>query len=262
MKTFDAGTAARVLPTAALAAAAWGLAWLVTGSTASADWLPYAILGGLLLVVVLASGGALAPHRKELVALAALLALAAWEGVSLSWSAAPALARDEALLTCFYAIAILVPLLTLRAVIDRFSAIGAVAACSGTLAVTVAFVLRFGANQGDHFFDGNRLSFPISYPNAQAAVFLIGFWPAIMLAARRESSLLTRSLALAAAAASSSGWLLAQSKGGAAAMVVSATLLFALSPLRLRLLLPTLLVAAMTAVAYSPLTAPYRASTD
>ena len=44
---FDAGTAARVLPTAALAAAAWGLAWLATGSTASPDWLPYAFLAGL-----------------------------------------------------------------------------------------------------------------------------------------------------------------------------------------------------------------------
>ena len=37
-------TSIRVLPTAILAAAAWALAWLATGSIDAADWLPYAFL--------------------------------------------------------------------------------------------------------------------------------------------------------------------------------------------------------------------------
>ncbi|MGZ4308735.1 MAG: O-antigen ligase family protein [Gaiellaceae bacterium] len=260
--TFDTGTAARVLPTAALAAGVFGLTWLETGSTIGADWLPYAFVAALLLAVVLVSGEPARLHRRELVALGAMVALAGWEALSISWSAVPPLARDEVFLTLFYAIALLVPLLTLRTTNDRLAAIGAVAACSGTLAVATALALRFGSNQSDHFFDGSRLSFPISYPNAQAAVFLIGLWPAVVLAARRESSVLVRSLALAAAAASSAGWLLAQSKGGVVGIAVSAALLFALSPARLRLLVPVLLVAVSTAVVYNPLTAPYRSSTE
>jgi hypothetical protein len=254
---FDAGTAARVLPTAALAAAAGTLAWLVTGSTAAPDWLPYAFLAALLLAVVLASGTAARPRRRELWALGAIVGLACWEAISISWSAVPDLARDEALLTLFYGIAFLVPLLTLRTAGDRLFASAAVAASSGIVAVGAGIVLRFGSDQADHFYSG-RLSFPISYPNAQAAVFLIGFWPAVVLASQRGRGLLPRSLAVAAATAIAAGWLTAQSKGGVIAIAASAALVFGLSPLRLRLLPPVLLASGLTAAAYSPLTAPFR----
>jgi len=258
--SFDAGTAARVLPTAALAAGAWALAWLETGSTASPDWVSYAFFAGLLLAVVLVSGTAARPRGRELSAVGALVALAGWAAISISWSAVPDLARDEALLTLFYAIALLVPLLTLRTSSDRLFASAAVAASSALLAIGVGIVLRFGTDQSDNF-DGGRLSFPISYPNAQAAVFLIGFWPAVVLAAQRGRGLLARALALAAATAIASGWLTAQSKGGLVAVAASAALVFGLSPLRLRLLPPTLFAAGLTAVGYGPLTAPYRTLT-
>ena len=249
--------AVRVLPTAALAAAAWALAWIETGSIEAADWLPYALLAGLLAAVALATGAAPRLRPAERLTMGALLALGGWEGLSLTWSAVPSLARDEALLTLFYAIALLVPLLTLRTSADRLYACGAVALAAGLLAVGAGIVLRFGSEQSDHFYSG-RLSFPISYPNAQAATFLIGFWPAIVVAAQRGRSVVVRALALAAAAAIASGWLTAQSKGGVAAIAVSAAVLFALSPLRLRLLPPTLIAVLLTAAAYRPLTAPFR----
>jgi hypothetical protein len=251
-------TAVRVLPAAALAAAAWALAWLATGSIDSADWLPYAALAGLLLLVLLFTGAAACPRRLELWALGALAALAAWEALSLSWSAVPSLARDEALLTLFYAIALLTPPLTLRGEADRLLAVGAVAAEAALLAVATGLELRFGGNQADHFYAG-RLSFPISYPNAQAAVFLIGFWPAIVCAAHRRTSVPLRALALGGATAIAAGWLTAQSKGGALAIAVSAVVLFAVSPLRLRLLPPALVAVGLTAAAYRTLTAPFRA---
>jgi hypothetical protein len=253
----DSGTAFRVLPTAALAVAAWALAWVETGSIDASDWLPYALVAGLLAAVVLFAGTAPRPNTRELVALGALVALAGWEALSLTWSAVPSLARDEALLTLFYAVALLVPLTTLRTAADRLYASACVAAVSGVLAVGAGLILRFGSDQSDHFYSG-RLSFPISYPNALAATFLIGFWPAIVVAAGRRQSVVMRALALAAAAAIASGWLTAQSKGGVAAIAVSAALVFALSPLRLRLLPPTLIAAVLTAAAYGPLTAPFR----
>jgi hypothetical protein len=254
-------TAARILPTCALAAAAWALAWLATGSIDSADWLPYASIAGLLLLVLLLTAVAQRPRRAEVAALGALAALAAWEALSLSWSAVPSLARDEALLTLFYAIALLTPLLMLRGGAERLLATGTVAAEAALLAVATALELRFGGNQADHFYAG-RLSFPISYPNAQAAVFLIGFWPAVVCAAHRRAPLLLRALALGGATAIAAGWLTAQSKGGALAIAVSAIVLFAVSPLRLRLLPPALGAAGLTAAAYRPLTAPFRSGEE
>jgi O-Antigen ligase len=246
----------RTLPVAALAAVAWALAWVENGSTASADWLPYAFFAGLLLAAVLV-GGALRPGARELAAVTALVLLAAWEALSISWSAVPPLARDEAVLTLFYAIVLLVPWLTLRSEGERLLAVAAVAAAASLLAVAVGLELRFGADQADHFYSG-RLSFPISYPNAQAAVFLIGFWPAIVLASLRRAPLAARMLAVAAATAIAAGWLTAQSKGGVLAIAVSAALVFGLSPLRLRLVTPVLLAAGLTAIGYRPLTAPFR----
>jgi hypothetical protein len=254
---FDGGLAARVLPAAALAAAGWALAWLANGSIRAADWLPYAFLAGLLLVVILASGAPARPFRRELAAVAALAALAGWEAISISWSAVPSLARDEALLTLFYAVVLLVAWLTLRTAAERLLACSAVALAAGLLAIGAGLALRFGSNQSDHFYSG-RLSFPISYWNAQAAVLLIGFWPAIVAAAHRRASPVGRALALAAATAIASGWLTAQSKGGIVAIAVSATLVLGLSPLRLRLLPPALVAAGLTALAYRPLTAPFQ----
>src|SRR6266516_926741 len=107
---FNAGNAARVLQTVVLAAVSWGLAWLATGSTAAPDWLPYAFLTALVLAAALIGGTALRPRPRELAVVGALVALAGWEALSIVWSAVPDLARDEALLTIFYAIALLVPL--------------------------------------------------------------------------------------------------------------------------------------------------------
>ena len=249
------------MPSVALVGAAWLLAWVETGSIDAGDWLLYAVLAGLLLAVVLMAGSAAKPSRLELIAVGALVALAGWNGISIAWSAAPALARDEALLTVLYAIVLLVPLLTLRGSGDRLATVAAVAAGSGTLAVATAFALRFGGDQADRYYSG-RLSFPISYPNALAAVFLVGFWPAVVLGARRESGLAARALALGAAVAASAGWLLTQSKGGIAAIAISAVIVLAVSPLRLRLLVPALIAAGLTAAAYGPLTAPFRADGD
>src|SRR6266480_1096874 len=181
---WDSETAVRVLPTAALAACAWALTWVDTGSINAADWLPYALFAGLLAAVVLVAGAAPRPRTGELLALGALVGLAGWETLSLTWSAVPSLARDEALLTLFYAVALLVPLATLRSAVERLYASACVAAVSGLLAVGAGIVLRFGSDQSDHFYSG-RLSFPISYPNALAAAFLIGFWPAVVVAAGR-----------------------------------------------------------------------------
>jgi len=104
----------------------------------------------------------------------------------------------------------------------------------------------------------NRLDFPISYPNAQAAMFLVGFWPALALAARRELPVLGRGLALGAAAGLGGGWLMAQSKGGGVGIAASTIVVLAVSRRRLRLVPPLAIVAALVGASFLPLTAPFR----
>ena len=254
-------TFARVLPTAALAAAFWALAWLESGSIDAADWLPYAALAALLLAIVVASGSAFVPGRWAIVGLGLLVALAAWKAISLTWSPRPARARDEALLTLFYAIALAVPMVTLRRRTHRRIATAIVVAATGSLAVVTALYL-WDASGTRELFENGRLSFPITYPNAQAAIFLVGFWPAILLAARRATSPAVRAFALAAAVALLGGWLVTQSKGAGIALAVSAIVLFAAGPARLRILVPTVLTAALVGTVAAPLTEPFRARNE
>jgi hypothetical protein len=252
------GTVARTLPTAALAAGAWGLAWQAKGSTTAADWLPYAA-GGLVLALAVLLAGPLRPPRGGLAAVGALAALAAWTFVSHWWSASPSLARDEGLLTALYAVALLLPLVTLRTPVDRLVAIGLVAAAAGALAVADMVILLAGDDGAAKFVEG-RLAYPISYINAQAAAFLLGWWPAVGLAAHRRVPAWGRALALGTAALVGAAALLCQSKGAELGLALSALALFAVSPGRLRLLVPTALAAGIDAALVAPLTGPYRAS--
>jgi O-Antigen ligase len=249
----------RIVPVAVLVACAGLAAWRDYGSIDASDWLPYAILVALVVAAVALSGAALTPEPLAGAGVLALLLLVAWVGLSARWSPAPSLARDEALLTALYALALVLPLLTIGSVAERLEAAAVVVAGLAALAVATELRLRYGSDPGELYVNG-RLDFPVSYPNADAAFFLVGFWPAIGLAARRTWPVVARTVALAAATALLAGWLLAQSKGGGIALLASAIVFFAVCPARLRALPPTLVAAALVGAAFRPLTAPYRAS--
>lgn len=249
--------AVRILPITVIGIVALSLAWLERGSIAAADWLPYACVAGLLLGTIIAAGAAALPSRSALVALVGLVGLALWAALSLTWSPAPSLARDEALLTAFYATAFAIPLFTLRTRVERAVAIGIVAVALVGLALATAVSLILEPDP-ERTILGGRLVFPVSYVNAQAAITLIGFWPAVAIAASRTVPSVVRALLCGGAAALLGIWLVAQSKGGGIALALSAVLVFALSPGRLRLLLPVTIAAAAPALAFSSLTRPYR----
>jgi tetratricopeptide (TPR) repeat protein len=249
--------AIRLLPTAALVSATLVLAWLERGSIAAEHWLPYAIVAALVLATAVLSGATVRPGRLSLVALGALLALALWAATSLAWSPAPSLARDEALLTAFYAIAFATPLFTLRTPRDRAAAVAVVVLGMTGLAAAIGLALWLGADPERMFFDG-RLIYPVSYANAQAALTLVGFWPAAALAAQNRAPSAVRALACGGAAGLLAAWLMTQSKGGGIALLVSALLVFAVCPGRLRLLVPVSIAAGTAAAAASPLTDPFR----
>ena len=249
----------RAAAVSAIIGAAWFQAWSHYGSTLSADWLGYAVLAALVLATILAAGAAVRPSRADVIALGALAALAVWETLSAAWSPLPALARDDGFLTAFYVFAFAVPLLVLRGALARLLAASALVFGMASLAIAVAIKLAQTQNASDLFSD-TRLAFPISYPNAQAAMFLIAFWPAIALAARRTLPSVVRALACGAATSLLSGWLLTQSKGGGLGLLVSAVAMFAVSKQRLRLVLPTLIAGGTAAAGFYRLTEPYRAA--
>ena len=195
----------RALPAAVLVVVTWRLSWSEHGSIAAGDWLPYAVLVALVLATVILSGSAVLPTRAALVSVGLLVAFSAWEALSLTWSPVPSLARDEALLTLLYALAFATPLVTLRSDAERMLALGVLVTGLTLIGLAVALKLRFGSDPLDVYISG-RLDFPIAYANAQPGIFLVGFWPAVVLASQRAVPAAGRSLALAAAVASAS-WL-------------------------------------------------------
>lgn len=250
----------RVVPVVVLLALVWLLAWRQNGSLAPRDWLGYALLAGLVLATVVAAGGAVVPGRVALVGLVCMLALAAWAALSLAWSPVPTFGHDEVLLRLFYAVTLALPLLTLADVRQRRVALETYALALGGLALATACMLRFGANPLGRYFEG-RLNQPVTYPNGQAALTMLAFWPGLVVAARRRSAPWLRALGLGGATAALGASLLAQSKGSALGLVLSTIVLFAVCPWRLRLLVPTAIALVLDFGAYLPLTAPYRAST-
>jgi hypothetical protein len=212
----------------------------------------------LVLAAVLISGTAVRPDTAAAAAAGLLVGFSAWSAISIDWSPLPGGARDEALLAIFYALAFLVPLTTLRSGAERRAAVIAVATGLSTIAVATLAEVRFSDDPGARYLF-QRLVFPISYANGEAAFALIGFWPAVALAASRRLPVLVRGLALGGATAMLCCFLMTQSKGGGVSMGVAAVVFFAVCPARLRALVPTLTAAVLAGAGVEPLTAPYRA---
>lgn len=251
----SAEAALRAVPVAALVAATAGMAWLERGSIAARHWLPYAVAAGIILVGV--AIGARRPTRAAVLALGALLALAGWQALSLVWTPARSLGRDEVLLTLLYAVVFAVAAQSSRSGLDRLLAVALVGLGVSAVAVGTGIAIVAGG-EPETFFPQGRLVFPVSYVNANAAFFLVGFWPAVVLAARRGTPVFVRAAAGGGAAALLAGWAMTQSKGGGVALAVSAAAVFGLCPARLRLLVPVAIAAVPVGVLFDDFTAPFR----
>jgi hypothetical protein len=232
------------------------LAWHHDGSIAASDWLPYAALVALVLAAVLMSSSARF-SRLPLACAALVLGFALWAGITATWAPVPALARDEFLLSSLYALIIILQGLTLESRASRFTALSILTLTLAGSSVATAVLLRFGDDPVASFTDG-RLTAPVSYVNAQAALCAIGFWPALLLAERRGAWPALRAAALGGAVAMLAVWLMSQSKGGFVALTVSALVVFAAVPRRLRLLLPVGVAFLLVGLRYDALTKPFR----
>src|SRR4051794_325824 len=249
----------RLVPALLVLVAAGLETWHAHGSTSTIDWLPWAVgLVALLGAVTLPTP--IRPPRLGSVAACALVLLAALEALSAVWAPLPAAARDEALLVALYAACLAIPLVTLRDERDRAAVTLATAGTSGVLAVATALVLVTDPGRPDLLI-GGRLAFPISYANAQGAIFLLGVWPAVLATADPRRSPWIRACSAGAAAAPLGGWLLTQSKGGLLGLVLSAVIVLAASPLRPRIAAVLIGLCLVLLPASVPLTEPFRHQT-
>jgi O-antigen ligase len=225
-------------------------------------WYP----GGLFLVGLLAAAALAAPRPLRmpgpmLAALASFAAFTAWCFASIAWADVRGDAWDGANRTLLYlAVYALFGCLVWRpptaaAVFGSFSLAVAV------LGAAVFFGALVNGDTRDLFL-GNRFFEPLGYENANAAYFLMAFWPALFLAGRREVPTLARALLLGAAGVVVELAVLAQSRGSLFAFPVVLLVYLAVVPSRVRSLVALVPIAVVVALASSRLLDVYELAGD
>jgi tetratricopeptide (TPR) repeat protein len=200
-------------------------------------WAPGALIVPALLLIALLA----APLRLTNIPLAVKLALAclaaytALSFLSILWAATPGLAWEGANRTLLY--------LMVFALFALWPGRGASAALLvgvwtfALIALAVYVAVRVDTATGSSYqalFSGERLSYPVGYPNATAAQWLMAFWPALLLARGNRLPWAVRGLLAAGAVVLADVALLSQSRGSLYSLVPMIVLVFAFVPERLR----------------------------
>ncbi len=200
-------------------------------------WAP----GGVVLLALLAIAVAAVPLRFAEIPLAVKLALAclaaytALSYLSILWAGVPGDAWEGANRTLLYLV-----VFALFALWRGRGASAALLLCVWTLALiglAVYVALRLDTSSGASFaalFSGERLSYPVGYPNATAAQWLMAFWPALLLARGARLPWGLRGLLAGGSVVLAGVALLSLSRGSLYATPVMVVLVFVFVPQRLR----------------------------
>jgi hypothetical protein len=233
-----------------LLAVAVFLAWTpLDGGQPITRWAPGAIVLLALLGIALA---ALPPLRwAELpatvrVAAVALAAFTAWSFLSIAWAQDAGVALEGADRTLLYLAAFLLFALWPQRPATAAWVLGLWTLGIGVIA-TVTLVRIGAVSDPRTLFDGDRLTEPVGYANAEAATWAMAFWPAVTFAASGRVPWFARGIAAALAVVLLDVALLSQSRGSVLSLPVCAVLLVAIVPGRLRtiaVLIPVLGAAA------------------
>lgn len=191
----------------------------------------YALLGMLLLA---------APLRVRLdgpalVALAAIVALAAWTLLSFAWTDSRDAAVQYAQHAFLYAAIFCLGWWTAslagrRALIP----LGAIAATGVVVGIVITVVLASGNDISSYLHADATLRYPIGYRNAEAAFLMICLFPLVVLGAEGGLPWWLRALLVGAATMLLDLTVLAESRGSLPAAALALLAFLALSPRRLR----------------------------
>jgi tetratricopeptide (TPR) repeat protein len=233
------------------------------GGFAATTWYPTALLVlGVLLAGAAGVGSRfLGPPRSSWLAVGTFAAFTAWNYASIAWAEARGDAWDGANRTLLY---LLVYALCARWPATARSASAAILLLGAGFAAmgvyTVARVVVSG--EPGELFLGGRLSGPLGYPNATAALFVLAFWPTVGLASRSWLWAPARVGAFGLAALLLQLSLLAQSRGSVYTLPFVALVYLAIVPGRLRSLLAIGVVAACVAPALATVLDIYSSADD
>ena len=205
-------------------------------------WSPAALFVLAVIGVQFAGGGAWSPSRTAWVAIAALAALCAWSYLSIHWAIVGADAWTGANRTLLYLGVFLVMVRWAR---NRLGASMWIALLPLALATVggATLVRALESSAPQRLMVDSRLADPTGYPNATAALFLLGVWPALALSAHRQLPPWFRGLLLASAGMLAEISLIPQSRGAVYTLPVVLVLFIVLVPERLRAIGQILLVA-------------------
>lgn len=222
----------------ALVALALFVVWATSqGGYPVTHWAP----GGLIVLALLAMTVWIVPPRPHdlapavRIALGCLAAYTALSFLSILWAGTPGDAWEGADRTLLY--------LLVFALFVGWRQRGASAAAlllMWTLALTALAVFAAlhiaGASSAalPSLLPGGRLGYPTGYPNANAAQWLMAFWPALLLARSERLNWALRGLLGGGAVLLAQVALLSQSRGSLYATPVMLVLVFALLPGRVR----------------------------
>jgi O-antigen ligase len=222
----------------ALAALALFLVWATSqAGYPLTHWAP----GGLIVLALLAIALLAVPLRlveapnTVKLALACLAAYTALSFLSIAWAAAPGEAWEGANRTLLYLL-----VFALFALWRGRGASAALLVGLWTLAMiglAVYVAVRLDISTGKSFealFVGERLSYPVGYPNATAAQWSMAFWPALLLARVQRIPWALRGLLAGGTVVLADVALFSQSRGSLYSTGLMIVLVFALVPERLR----------------------------
>jgi tetratricopeptide (TPR) repeat protein len=217
-------------------------------------WAP----GGLILLALLGIATAIVRVRwSEIaapvrVALAALTAFTALSYLSILWAGVPGDAWEGANRTLVYLVVFALFACWRQQARTALALVAFWTLAMGVLAVYTALHLdAASASALPGLLPGGRLTYPSGYANANAAQWLMAFWPALLLARSPRLHPAARGVLAAAAVMLACVALLSQSRGSLYATPVMLVLVFALLPGRMRTLAVLLPVGAAIAGAAS-----------
>lgn len=214
------------------------------------SWAPAGLfMLGLLIAAAFAYRSRLRKlDRANLIAIALLAGFVAWSFASIIWADVPGTAWDGANRALVYLIVYAVFSLVAWQADSAMIVLGLYALGLAVVGVVVVAEAAGSAEAALSLVNG-RLAEPTGYPNAVAALFIGGFWPAVHLASRREVPWLARGLLLAVAGFLVEIAMMPQSR--ASLIVIPFALLFYLlvTPNRIRSLIWLILALGAAALA-------------
>jgi tetratricopeptide (TPR) repeat protein len=236
-----------------LLAVAVFLAWTpFDGAQSVTRWAP----GGIALIALLAAtGGGLGLRWRAVpaavrAALVLLAAFTAWSYLSLAWADDGGAALEGANRTLLYLVVFALFALWPQRPATAAWVLGLWTAGIGVLAlITLVRVGTVPDPRGALFGGDDRLLWPIGYPNAEAATWLMAFWPAVAFAASARVPWVLRGGAAALGVVLADVALLSQSRGSVLALPACVALLLVFVPGRLRHVAALLPIAGLAALA-------------